>query len=1460
MTIGQHHLRRLLWALPVALSLFSARGATAAPLLSRAEVMPAGEIRPGMKGYGLTVFKGTRIERFSIDVLSVMPKANMGKPLILVRLGGGPITQRGAFGIQGMSGSPCYVNDRLIGAFAYAFSFPKEPIGMITPIEDMAEALDPRLPTQPAGMSGGFGDAPTGPVDLSEALSPGFGGGFPFTDPQPTAVMPLAIPVMVNGLNPGLLNRVASMLRPFNLAAVAGPGRMTTASPIPLAPGAAIGVSLLSGDIEMTGVGTVTYRKAKELLAFGHPMFQLGATSFPVTTAFVHDVFPGFQISFKMASPVRTVGTLVQDRPFSIAARLGTVPGMVPITCTVDDRCTGRTRTYQVQAANHPFLISRLLPIAANQAIFEVHSVPGDTTANVDLQIDTAELGTVRRRNVFFDARAVDVAAVEDLLGAMQILNDNSFRRITIKGVRMKVLLEPKRNTAVVDRIFIPQDRYEPGETVDVGVVMRPYRGEPFVTRTSIRIPENAAPGRASLVVSGGPAPPPGQVVVSGGATAQTGTASAAPSATNVQQLVRRFLERERNDQLVTRVLFPTTSVNVGGESLSMLPSTLADVMRTSKSTGLRMEREELKSVRDMPCVVGGAQALSITIERKDHSEKRTPSAVSTTVTPAATTETTSAASAPTSVTVGEEDEESQSVLGSPQREPLSHSEKPDAKPGKKGEKGSKTPDGKSGSAATGAGSTASGAAGSTPGAASSDAGVLGRKAIWWRQTSQSEFERGTLTGVAVTSAGELRQAASLRLLSETPEQYVWSVAAVGSDAFVGTGNSGLVYRVTSAGNPEVLYRTGELEVHALVKDAEGNLYAGTSPSGKVIRIRPNGQGDELLALNPGSRDALPVAPRVPAKFILSLALGADGTVYAGTGPDGLVYRIPRSGAPSILFRSSDRYIQSLVAAPDGTLYAGTAESGLIYAIHPDGSARVVLDSDQSAITALARDADGNLYAATGGQSGGSAKGTVIRISADGDVKTLWDKGKASVQALKLNDRGHLYAACGSAIYEIAPAGDVTVHSDTKRAQLMALDINSSGDVVAGSANVGTVYRLESSRTGTYESVVHDARVTARWGEIRWLARRTPGSEIKVETRSGNIPEPDDTWSAWAASVPGISGQSVASPPARYIQYRVTLAGGEADGSRPEGPSLQEMNIAYLPRNQAPTVSLQAPAGGEYWSKSQTIRWTGSDPDRDTLSYDLSYSIDGRVWNPIGRPLVIPPGTGSTPPPTAAAGADSGEAWRKRVEDQLAANPALARFREALAQDSDVSAEMRAEALKRADELIGKYDGSQGTAGAPASTESTPTPPRATGLRETTIAWDTSILPDGVYRVRVVATDRPSNPSGALTAEVVSEPIIVANRAPAVFVFRKSAQADPSGRVTIDGLADARAPLVGAQFRVDGKDWSACEAADGIWDSPFEAWTCSAGSLSRGEHTLEVKVVDAAGNTATKTATFTVRG
>ena len=301
---------------------------------------------------------------------------------------------------------------------------------------------------------------------------------------------------------------------------------------------------------------------------------------------------------------------------------------MIPLTCTVDDRTTGRTRTFHVRVVNHPLLAPMLIPIAADNAIFEVHPVPGDATALVDTEVQTEGFGTIHRQNEVFDPAAIDVAAIDDLSDAVNVLARNQFQRIPIKGLNLHVTIEAKRQTATIERIFVRKEKFEPGETIPVGVVLRPYRGEPFTTTAEIKIPSHATNGRAVLMVSGGPARlgAPGTVVVSegGGGPSPAPSAVGGANATSVTQLLQQYLDRARNNQLVTRIVFAGPAVNVAGTTLSQLPSTLAEVMRSSKSSGLRTDRDQVKAIQDMDWLVSGAQTLPITIERKDQSESRT--------------------------------------------------------------------------------------------------------------------------------------------------------------------------------------------------------------------------------------------------------------------------------------------------------------------------------------------------------------------------------------------------------------------------------------------------------------------------------------------------------------------------------------------------------------------------------------------------------------------------------------------------------------------------------------------------------------------------------------------------------------------------------------------------------------------------------------------------------------------
>jgi hypothetical protein len=326
----------------------------------------------------------------------------------------------------------------------------------------------------------------------------------------------------------------------------------------------------------------------------------------------------------------------------------------------------------------------------------------------------------------------------------------------------------------------------------------------------------------------------------------------------------------------------------------------------------------------------------------------------------------------------------------------------------------------------------------------------------------------------------------------------------------------------------------------------------------------------------------------------------------------------------------------------------------------------------------------------------------------------------------------------------------------------------------------------------------------------------------------------------------------VASPPGRYLQYRVTLASAAG-----EGPLLRDVAVHYLPRNQSPTVTLTAPAGGDLLRGTQTLRWTAADPDKDTLTYEVLFSDDdGKTWTALGER--IRSRGGSAPPSVAARPDAEKEDLRQRIEENLAANPALARFRQMVEEDPDLTDELRAEALQRADQLIAGVGTPAEEKGLPGVAAAPPAPRAASGsrgaatTRETSLAWDTTLVPDGAYRLKVVATDRVSNPSAPQTAEAQSEPVRVVNRAPWLYLFKKSVRPTPERGITLDGLAESRIPLQGAQYRVDGGDWVAIEAADGIWDGGFEAWSLATAPLRSGSRTVEVKVIDAAGNAAVK--------
>ena len=1380
--------------------------------------MHVGELRPGMKGYALTVFKGTKITRFGVEILGVVSKFNEGKDYIAFRVLDGPVVTRHLEIAHGMSGSPIYIGGRLVGAISLGNQFAKDPIGYATPIEYMFDAWSPDLPAKPSSLSA----APPAAMSAGNVPLPNFSGS--------------TLPLMASGLSAQSISRLNQAFSSFHFNVMAGGGAGDSTDTNPLAkgatlvPGSAVGVSLVQGDMDLTATGTVTYRDGNRLLLFGHPFTSLGPIDAALTTAYVIDVFPSYQDSTKIGAPIKTVGRIFQDRPFSVGGVIGPMPEMVPVTVSVNDESIKRRKDFHMRIINHPLLTGQLVSQMADAAIAQVHGQPGDSVAQVSFDVDVEEIGHVKRTNTFYDALSIDQAAIGDLDSLMHLLSSNSFYPLAVKSVQMSVTIQNRHDTAEIDHLFVKQSHFAPGDTVDVGVVMKPYKQPLYTRMVAVKIPLTTADGPLSLNVRGGGSE--GGVTSLLGGLLQIRSAEPLGPAANIGQLVKAFSEKPRNNELVAHLLLPTAAVTVKGEKLSGLPPTLAAVMQSARTTGLRIERDEVKVTQTIPYIVTGSQTLNIMVRRKDLSETVRPtassagSAVPAGADPAPTAD---SGTLPMS-SIGGEDGDFVMTLS-----PDSLATKPAPAPSKPGATVSdQTSAAASGTPAASAPAKAADTA--APASDDSTAAVkpVGRLPSIWRQDTMGEFAAGTLKNVAVTSLGDVRLSPSLQKVADTSESYIWSMLPDGKgNVYLGTGDGGVIYKMDAAGKAAPFFQTKELEVTSLALDNSGNLYAGTVPHGIVFKIGADGKGSKVFTAQEKYVTAL--AYNQAQDEVIVATGGGTGRVYSVgghrfhligggflvPGRSSVVPPIPPVVTGPALFTSPEANILSVATDKQGNIYAGSGPNGIIYKITPDGKSSVLYDTPEPNVSALATDSLGNVYAGT------STTGTVYRIAPDGTAKRLLGRSMPGIQCLKTDANDAVYAVSGNTVYKINTDDSVQSFVADSDEQFLSLALDTAGSAVyAGTGTVGSIYKIGATGAGVlqgvFQSTVHDTGGRSHWGTIAWSANVPTGDEVALQTRSGDVERPDDSWSAWSASYTNAHGQTVTSPPARYLQYQALLS-GVATGT---APRLHDVSVYYLPRNHAPIVGIVKPAGGDAVSKSTLLQWTGTDPDKDTLVYDAAYSADGgKTWKPITKRAAP---DGAKPKHAAASLAAS----RANLDKQTNIPPAIR---------AKIIAQMKEAAAK---EAAGATEDAKATAG-------------ATGLKDTSFTWDTSEVPDGTYQVRVTASDKPSNPTDALTAKTVSAPFLVVNAAPTLTVGTPVVNADKTvtlrGVVTT-GLAFAKT----VQAKVDGGDAVAASADDGLFDSSSEPFTLSLPALSSGKHTVEVQTLDMAGNSATQTVSITV--
>jgi hypothetical protein len=479
-----------------------------------AETMPLSQVQKGMRGYGVTVFEGNKLEKFDVEILGVLRNIGPGQNLILAKVDS-PMVQRAGV-IAGMSGSPVYIDGKVIGALAYSWQFAKEPVAGITPIEEMLKIADLGLRSGAAVVAatprmsgaeflGAMANQKT--TELFEKLENGFANATPAS--STAGVKPIAVPVSLSSFAPETISRFSKYLDAMGFVAV--PSGSSTTSSTPAAsttdfqPGDAIGAVLLNGDFNVAATGTVTFVDGKRIYAFGHPFLDIGEVSFPMAKSEIITVMPSLASSFKFASTGKVVGAFRQDRSTGIMGMVGDNADMIPIDVTVDG--SGLSQSYHVNIVRHSLLSPLILAMAADSVVANAQRAAGERTVMLESEIKLKGFDEpIHLREGWAGAQARQ--AIPAYLAVVSgYVMSNEFRPADIERVKIHLRHDDDLKIAKLLEASIDtpeKGQINPGDIVKVRTVLKPYRGEAFVETFDVKIPDNQTPGSAYLLVGSG--------------------------------------------------------------------------------------------------------------------------------------------------------------------------------------------------------------------------------------------------------------------------------------------------------------------------------------------------------------------------------------------------------------------------------------------------------------------------------------------------------------------------------------------------------------------------------------------------------------------------------------------------------------------------------------------------------------------------------------------------------------------------------------------------------------------------------------------------------------------------------------------------------------------------------------------------------------------------------------------
>ncbi|MGF7182998.1 SpoIVB peptidase S55 [Tunturiibacter psychrotolerans] len=573
----------------------SGEGWAAVPVPSAAPAVtkffPLAEVKRGMRGVAYTVFEGVNPEPMQVEILGLLRDAlGPGQDMILARLHGDKPEYTGV--VAGMSGSPVYIDGRLVGALSYRIGqFSKEPIAGITPIESMLQVRDE---DGAAGMR-------------LASVSKDFEG-----QPQMRAI---ETPLVMGGFSQETVERFGDRFRAMGLTPVVGLGGADSAAvqPEPLVPGSAVSAVLVRGDLSMAGTCTVTYVDPKRLLACGHPITQYGPVDMPMTKATVLASLASPLNAFKIINTTETVGAFTEDRASAIMGRFGLEARMIPVVVEVvpppaDKGAKAEAKTLHFEVLDNRQLTPSAMLVSVYQSLQTNNTAAEELSYRLSGEIDVKGLPTVRMQGLMAQ-NELNPATINAAL----LVNDrfskvygNALDQPVVTGVRLKAEAIPARMTAVLESARLSKMEVRAGDEIEVEAMVHPYQSEARMVRVKMKLPEDLAAGTM-------------RVVVSDGATVdRLTTKNGAERSVGLADTVAALNRMHANDRVYVTLLDHATQAVLEGEALPQMPLSMANVfepLKDAQKMQLTGESVVAGGSTDAGYAVSGSQVLNMIVK-----------------------------------------------------------------------------------------------------------------------------------------------------------------------------------------------------------------------------------------------------------------------------------------------------------------------------------------------------------------------------------------------------------------------------------------------------------------------------------------------------------------------------------------------------------------------------------------------------------------------------------------------------------------------------------------------------------------------------------------------------------------------------------------------------------------------------------------------------------------------------